>query len=41
MGAEDYLQKPFNQVILNAKISATLERKRLRDRERDFNEQEG
>jgi class 3 adenylate cyclase len=36
MGAEDYLQKPFNQVILNAKISATLERKRLRDRERDF-----
>jgi len=36
MGAEDYLQKPFNQVILNAKISATLERKKLRDRERDF-----
>lgn len=36
MGAEDYLQKPFNQVILNAKISATLERKRLRDRERDY-----
>ncbi len=36
MGAEDYLQKPFNQVILNAKISATLDRKRLRDRERDF-----
>lgn len=39
MGAEDYLQKPFNQVILNAKISATLERKRLRDRERDYLEQ--
>jgi len=36
MGAEDYLQKPFNQVILNAKISASLERKRLRDRERDY-----
>jgi adenylate cyclase len=36
MGAEDYLQKPFNQVILNAKISASLERKRLRDREREF-----
>ncbi len=34
MGAEDYLQKPPKQVILNAKISATLERKRLRDRER-------
>jgi class 3 adenylate cyclase len=36
MGAEDYLQKPFNQVILNAKISATLDRKRLRDRERAY-----
>jgi class 3 adenylate cyclase/CheY-like chemotaxis protein len=36
MGAEDYLQKPFNQVILNAKISASLERKRFRDRERAF-----
>jgi len=36
MGAEDYLQKPFNQVILKAKISASLERKRLRDRERAF-----
>jgi len=45
MGAEDFIQKPFNQVILNAKISATLERKRLIDREREFikklqNEQE-
>lgn len=29
MGAVDYLQRPFHQVILNAKISATLERKRL------------
>jgi class 3 adenylate cyclase len=38
MGAEDYLQKPFNQVILKAKISATLERKRLRDREHAFME---
>lgn len=36
MGAEDYLQKPFNQVILKAKIAATLERKRLRDREHAF-----
>jgi class 3 adenylate cyclase/signal transduction histidine kinase len=36
MGAEDYLQKPFNQVILKAKISASLERKRLRDREHAF-----
>ncbi|QGX03634.1 adenylate/guanylate cyclase domain-containing protein [Beggiatoa leptomitoformis] len=39
MGAEDYLQKPFNQVILNAKISATLERKRLRDMEQAYVEQ--
>lgn len=36
MGAEDYLQKPFNQVILKAKISASLERKKLRDREHAF-----
>lgn len=34
MGAEDYLQKPFNQVILKAKISASLERRRLRANER-------
>jgi class 3 adenylate cyclase len=45
MGAEDFIHKPFNQVILNAKISAILERKRLIDRERNFikklqNEQE-
>jgi adenylate cyclase len=36
MGAEDFIQKPFNQIILNAKISASLERKRLRDREHAF-----
>lgn len=36
MGAQDYLQKPFNPVILKAKITASLERKRLRDRERAF-----
>lgn len=32
-GAEDYLPKPFNPVVLRARISASLERKRLRDRE--------
>lgn len=32
-GAEDYLPKPFEPVILNARISASLERKRLRDQE--------
>ncbi len=36
MGAQDYLQKPFNPIILKAKITATLERKRLRDRERAY-----
>ena len=36
MGAQDYLQKPFNPIILKAKITASLERKRLRDRERAF-----
>lgn len=32
-GAEDYLPKPFEPVILNARISASLDRKRLRDQE--------
>jgi adenylate cyclase len=32
-GAEDYLSKPFNPVVLRARINASLERKRLRDRE--------
>ena len=34
MGAEDYLAKPFDPVVLNARIQASLEKKRLRDRER-------
>lgn len=34
MGAEDYLAKPFNQVLLRARIGASLEKKWLRDRER-------
>jgi adenylate cyclase len=33
-GAEDYLPKPFNPVLLRARISACLEKKRLRDQER-------
>ena len=33
MGAEDYLPKPFNPVLLKARIEACLEKKRLRDRE--------
>jgi serine phosphatase RsbU (regulator of sigma subunit) len=36
LGAEDYLFKPVNKVILNARISACLEKKRLRDKEQDY-----
>jgi CheY-like chemotaxis protein len=32
-GAEDYLPKPFNTVLLRARLNACLEKKRLRDRE--------
>jgi class 3 adenylate cyclase len=32
-GAEDYLSKPFDPVLLRARIGASLEKKRLRDRE--------
>ncbi len=35
-GAEDYLPKPFDPQILRARVGASLERKRLRDREHDF-----
>jgi len=35
-GAEDYILKPFNPVLLNARISASLEKKRLRDVEREY-----
>ena len=35
-GAEDYLPKPFNPVLLRARLSACLERKRWRDRERRY-----
>lgn len=34
-GAEDYLTRPFNELLLRARIGACLEKKRLRDRERD------
>jgi class 3 adenylate cyclase len=36
MGAEDYLPKPFNPVLLHARISSSLEKKRLRDRQREL-----
>ncbi len=33
LGAEDYLPKPFNPVLLRARIGSSLDRKRLRDAE--------
>jgi class 3 adenylate cyclase len=36
MGAEDYLHKPINPVLLNARINASLEKKRLRDQQREL-----
>jgi CheY-like chemotaxis protein len=39
MGAEDYLTKPFNPVLLQARLNACLEKKRLRDREVHYLEQ--
>jgi class 3 adenylate cyclase len=39
IGAEDFLPKPFNQVLLNARIGACLEKKRLRDQEQAYLDQ--
>jgi sigma-B regulation protein RsbU (phosphoserine phosphatase) len=36
LGAEDYLFKPVNKVILNARVSASLEKKHLRDQEQAY-----
>lgn len=33
LGAEDYLHKPFNPIMLRARVNASLEKKRLRDLE--------
>jgi CheY-like chemotaxis protein len=35
-GAEDVLPKPFDPVLLKARISASLEKKRLRDQEKEY-----
>jgi class 3 adenylate cyclase len=35
-GAEDYISKPFDPVLLATRIDASLDRKRLRDREHAF-----
>lgn len=34
MGAEDFLTKPLNPVLLRARVNASLEKKRLRDQQR-------
>lgn len=39
LGAEDYLSKPFNPVLLKARISACLEKKRLRDQEQAYSQE--
>ena len=38
-GADDYLFKPFNQVLLQARIKAGIERKRWHDREEQYRRQ--
>ena len=36
LGTEDYLFKPVNAVLLRARVAASLEKKRLRDQQRDL-----
>ena len=36
LGAEDYLHKPINAVLLKARIGASLEKKRLRDQQKEL-----
>jgi len=36
LGAEDYLSKPVNPVLLKARIGACLEKKRLRDQQKEL-----
>jgi two-component system response regulator len=39
VGAEDYLPKPFDPILLKARIDSSLERKRLRDKELLYTQQ--
>jgi signal transduction histidine kinase len=39
-GAEDYLPKPFNPVLLRARLNASLQKKKLRDLEKAYLQQE-
>jgi len=36
LGADDYMFKPFNKVLLKARVGACLEKKRLRDQEQNY-----
>jgi signal transduction histidine kinase len=40
IGAEDYLPKPFNPVLLRARLHASLQKKKLRDLEKAYLRQE-
>jgi signal transduction histidine kinase len=40
IGAEDYLPKPFNPVLLKARLNASLQKKKLRDLESAYLKQE-
>jgi len=40
MGAEDYLPKPFNPILLRARLNACLQKKKLRDLEKAYLQQE-
>jgi len=39
LGAEDFLSKPFNATLLRARVSASLEKKKLRDQEEAYRSQ--
>ena len=39
LGADDYLQKPFNPTLLRARLGASLEKKHLRDQEKSYLDQ--
>jgi DNA-binding response OmpR family regulator len=39
MGAEDFLPKPFDPLLLRARLGACLEKKRLRDQEVEYLQQ--
>lgn len=36
LGADDYIYKPVNPVLLKARVNSSLEKKRLRDQQRDL-----